>query len=627
MRSLRRLIRRTGSPTVRFPRARIVAMTWGIPEEFGGLTSVLLRRSAMIAQLGGTDVPILTFDASLDLERTTQRLTARGALKPGVRLRNCWSEIAGMSDRMLRSFAGSAAPVPEAAPTDAGEDVRSDDALVRIWAGRDGRKRLVEHLRPDGTTCVRDERKCSGGRGLVVLDHRGVPIGRWNRARDLYFAWIDHVVGTDAAVILSDSKYVGSFLHHYRRRNVRTVQVFHNPHLKPAAVSPEGPITASRAPIVFEHEKFDGLAFLTQRQADDFTAAFPRRGHTFVVPNSRSIPETLPDVESPRDSNRGIMLARLSGQKRVDHTVRALARLQRDAPHVPAHVDVFGSGPLQKKLTRLIDRENAGERITLRGYDPQASAQLASASFLVLSSTYEGLPLVLVEAMAAGCIPVAYDIRYGPSDVITHGVDGLVVPAGDISALSAAIQRIATMDEADRSDMRRAAQRAARRYEDLTVTRQWAAACATVMGPRERRLRSGTGALAAQAEFMDGEAGDLLLSGTAVGTWPLGPDEVRLRIASVDGEYGFEMPVVLKRAADSTEFSVRIPAERLGAGAECTYGFWLLAAGAKTARRVLVPKTMGGADAHRGLGGRGRLAADAEGVLRLEMDGASGERV
>lgn len=230
MRSLTRLIRRTTAPAVRFPRTRVIGMTWSIPAEFGGLTSVLLRRSAKIAELGGRDVPILTFDAALDLEATTRRLADRGALGPGVHLRNCWSEIAAMDDADLKAFTSSADPVPDVTPEDIGADLRTDGPLIRIWQGADGRKRLVEHLRPDGTVSVRDERKCDDGRGLVVLDRRGAPVRRFRRVRDLYFAWIDRVVGTASAVILNDSKYVGSFLHHYRRGNVHTVQVFHNPH-------------------------------------------------------------------------------------------------------------------------------------------------------------------------------------------------------------------------------------------------------------------------------------------------------------------------------------------------------------------------------------------------------------
>src|SRR5690606_367144 len=192
----------------------------------------------------------------------------------------------------------------------------------------------------------------------------------------------------------------------------------------------------------------------------------------------------LPDVESPRDPGGGIMLARLSTQKQVDHTIRAFALLEQHAPELAARVDVYGSGPLEEELAALIDEEGASGRITLRGYDPAASDRLTTASFLVLSSRYEGLPLVLVEAMAAGCIPIAYDIRYGPGDVISDGVDGFVVPAGDPEALADAIRRFVTMSESERVAMRRAAQQKARRFDDLSVTRMWADAFTTLMEPQ-----------------------------------------------------------------------------------------------------------------------------------------------
>ena len=60
---------------------------------------------------------------------------------------------------------------------------------------------------------------------------------------------------------------------------------------------------------------------------------------------------------------------------------------------------------------------------------PDARRELATASFLLLTSRSEGSPLVLVEAMAAGCLPIAYDVRYGPSDLIRNGRNGFLVRA------------------------------------------------------------------------------------------------------------------------------------------------------------------------------------------------------
>ncbi len=73
------------------------------------------------------------------------------------------------------------------------------------------------------------------------------------------------------------------------------------------------------------------------------------------------------------------------------------------------------------------------------GTSSDARRRLATASFLLLTSSLEGFPLVLVEAMAAGCIPIAYDVPYGPSDVIVSGRNGFLVPAGDLDALTRAV--------------------------------------------------------------------------------------------------------------------------------------------------------------------------------------------
>jgi glycosyltransferase involved in cell wall biosynthesis len=66
----------------------------------------------------------------------------------------------------------------------------------------------------------------------------------------------------------------------------------------------------------------------------------------------------------------------------------------------------------------------------------------AGAAAAVLSSRFEGLPLVLNEAMGVGTPFIAYDLNYGPAEVIRHEVDGLLVPPGDVRAMSEAMIRI-----------------------------------------------------------------------------------------------------------------------------------------------------------------------------------------
>lgn len=111
--------------------------------------------------------------------------------------------------------------------------------------------------------------------------------------------------------------------------------------------------------------------------------------------------------------------------------------------------------------------------VTLEGHKHGAAAEFRTANFSVLSSNFEGFGLVLVESMAAGCIPIAYDIRYGPSDIITDGVDGFLIPSGDVHGLAAAIHRVSVMEEKQLRRMREAAMLRARDFGDEAVLEQW----------------------------------------------------------------------------------------------------------------------------------------------------------
>jgi poly(glycerol-phosphate) alpha-glucosyltransferase len=135
-------------------------------------------------------------------------------------------------------------------------------------------------------------------------------------------------------------------------------------------------------------------------------------------------------------------------------------------------LDIFGDGPERPRVEAAIAKADGG--ITLHGYDPDASSHLSESSFLLLSSRSEGFPLVLVEAMAAGCLPIAYDIAYGPADIIRNGVNGFLVTPGDVQGLADAIDRLVHLPTRQVDAMRRQAVRTAAAFSDEAITRRWA---------------------------------------------------------------------------------------------------------------------------------------------------------
>nr|WP_231747841.1 glycosyltransferase [Auraticoccus cholistanensis] len=479
-------------------------LTWAIPDDFGGVTSVLLQRSRLLAGCGAS-VEVLTLAGGRSHAEVRARLQREGHLGPGVVLRNLWEDLAGRRDTDLgRRRWHRPPPPPEgfepltAATTDRVEE--QDGRVVRrVRTTADGSATAqTDHLRPDGSLLVSDRRDAdlpTGRRLVTVCDRRGRPLQSWPSARAFYFWWLDLVLGGGPAHLISDSKFVGSFLHEYRRPDVVVAQVVHSSHLSDQADGTLGELSEGKAALLRSAQDFDALVLLTATQARELEDVLGPARNRYVVPNARAIPEV--DVSAPRDPARGVLVGRLTNQKRIDHAVRAVARVGPVGAREPRPVvlRVLGEGEDREQLQGLVEELGLGDRVVLAGHSRQVVRELAEASFSVLSSREEGMPLALVESMAAGCVPVAYDVRYGPADIIRDGVDGFLVPAGDVDALAAAIGRVVTMPEAERAAMRSAARERAHEFSEEAMVRRWAetlrAARAAKVPPRPLEVGAG----------------------------------------------------------------------------------------------------------------------------------------
>ena len=126
-------------------------------------------------------------------------------------------------------------------------------------------------------------------------------------------------------------------------------------------------------------------------------------------------------------------VGRLVPERAQDLLLRAFAQID-DA--LPVHLLIAGGGPLQQALNDQIAALGLTSRVTLLGARSDVPALLNAADTFVLSSNIEGLPMVLVEALACGCPVVATDAP-GVKEVLCN--QGVVVPRGDAEALAAAL--------------------------------------------------------------------------------------------------------------------------------------------------------------------------------------------
>ncbi len=132
-----------------------------------------------------------------------------------------------------------------------------------------------------------------------------------------------------------------------------------------------------------------------------------------------------------------IGVGRLAEAKRFDRLLRAFSLVRREEENV--RLIIVGKGRLQRELEDLASQLKISEWVDFVGFQSNPYAWISKSDILVLSSDFEGLPNVLLEAMACGVPVVSTDCLTGPSEIITNGKNGILVPVSDEKELTEAV--------------------------------------------------------------------------------------------------------------------------------------------------------------------------------------------
>ena len=230
----------------------------------------------------------------------------------------------------------------------------------------------------------------------------------------------------------------------------------------------------------------DRVVAVSEGVADDLAAVTGRRRSTFdvvhnPVDSERVQAAAAAPVEHPWLARKAgpvlVAAGRLTAQKDFATLLRAVALLEADVRLV-----VLGEGELRPELERLARDLGVAHRADLSGFTANPYPAYRAADAFVLSSRWEGLPTVLVEALVLGVPVVATNCPSGPAEILAGGRWGRLVPPGDPEAMAAAIR--ATL-----SAGRLPADPAAwERFRLDAVSAQWAELLTAVAGGRRRPL-------------------------------------------------------------------------------------------------------------------------------------------
>ncbi|MGV1005266.1 MAG: glycosyltransferase [Candidatus Nanopelagicales bacterium] len=214
--------------------------------------------------------------------------------------------------------------------------------------------------------------------------------------------------------------------------------------------------------------EFDALVVMTAAQAADLRGHFGADLPVVVIPAWLPMRESAIPPTAPAEPLI-VSVGQLEPSARHAHVIRALPAVRKVVP--AARVEIQGVGSNREQLLALAASLGVGGAVAVRAPEDPAGA-LPAAAVCVWPGKRDSTPISLVRALGAGIPVVAYDLSYGPAELVDPGVNGVLVAGGDIPGLAAGIVDALTSPQLGANPRERAATVRAE-HSDAAVWRRW----------------------------------------------------------------------------------------------------------------------------------------------------------
>ena len=365
-----------------------------------------------------------------------------------------------------------------------------------IWDGR-GFKSKTQYMHPNGT--IGDE---------IVYNYQGVPVieithmyinhktkqvgpsmfkllnykghnWRFNTEDDMFVFFLDELLKQTPAILINDRPTLTGVVARVHNADAK-YQLLHNEQTTDASMagSAKGKLFPVLEPLFHRYLRaYDGLIVPTEQQKHDLNRLFPEVQVYAISDSAIDSDNLVSDAKrlKPRQHNNVLYIGRIAHDKHIDQLIQIAAFAKNQVPDLKLEiVGYFESPQYQKFLRAFVKKLGMQKSVKFINYaiGKRKDQLMKGAKAMVQTSFGEGLSMSLVNGLEYGIPEIAYDVNYGPNDIIENGKNGYLIPKGNVREAANHLDDILTSQKTF-NKLSQGALDKAKEFNDAAIIKQW----------------------------------------------------------------------------------------------------------------------------------------------------------
>lgn len=253
-------------------------------------------------------------------------------------------------------------------------------------------------------------------------------IESFNNEKELFTYFFDFYF-VDQDIVFNDARLLDKSLIN-STKNIKTILVFHSSHFEGASIKSSYKLALNNS------DKIAKYYVLTNHQKEDIQNDFNIPDEKFkVIPHFINAPTSF--INEKKD--QFIFMGRFSEEKQISHIIESY-KLYKEKGYTTKLVLYGGvKGEERTKIESLIKKYDLQNEIDIQEFTNNPAQVFRESKASLLTSKFEGFPLSIMESINEGCPVIAYDIRYGPREIIVNGENGYLVEPNNVEQFSEAM--------------------------------------------------------------------------------------------------------------------------------------------------------------------------------------------